>query len=137
MDVTQNPATGLITASSPYTKRTPWYVQTDFDITQNYKISEGKTLSFTATVTNVLNQRSVTSVGENIDSYYANYYITPGGYTLAAGTPFYAAAMAPYNYVALMNASSSGGPLTVSSAYGQPNRFQAGRTIRLGLRFQF
>ena len=137
VDVTQNPATGLITASSPYTKRTPWYVQTDFDITQNYKISEGKTLSFTATVTNVLNQRSVTSVGENIDSYYANYYITPGGYTLAAGTPFYAAAMAPYNYVALMNASSSGGPLTVSSAYGQPNRFQAGRTIRLGLRFQF
>jgi hypothetical protein len=89
--------------------------------------------------TGVRLQRSVTSVGANIDSYYNYNFIGPGGYTLADGTPFYSAAMHSYNFAALMNTapSNGGGPLTVSSAYGQPNRYQFGRTIRLGLRFEF
>lgn len=139
VDVTQDPNTGLITVGAPYTKRTPWYNQTDFNLQQNYKIGETKALAFTATFTNILNQHSVTSVEGNIDSGFNYNYIAPGGANSSAGTPFYAATFHPYNFAALMNASytNSGGPLTVSSAYGQPNRYQIGRTIRLGLRFTF
>jgi hypothetical protein len=167
--VTQDPTTGLITVGNPITQRTPWYNQTDFNLQQNYKISEKKTLAFSATIGNVLNERSVTSVEGNIDSGYSYNYIAPGGSFptgaaglvggTGAGTPYYAASFHPYNIQTLMNAaptstlctapngtSTTGntialpntcGPLTVSSAYGQPNRYQLGRTIRLGVRFTF
>jgi len=93
----------------------------------------------------------VTSVEGNIDSGYSTAnFIAPGGLTTGAGTPFYAATFHPYNYTALMNSAPTNincptttnptgvcGPLTVSSAYGQPNRYQIGRTIRLGLKFTF
>jgi hypothetical protein len=38
-----------------------------------------------------------------------------------------------------MNAafSNGGGPLTVNSQYGQPNRYQLGRTIRIALKLTF
>lgn len=147
VDVTQDPTTGLITVGSPVTKRTPWYNQTDFNFQQSYKIGESKALSFSATFTNLLNQRSVTNVEGNIASGFSSNFIAPGGFVTSDGTPFYAATFHPYDYVALMNAAptsstcpptgSACGPLTVSSAYGQPNRYQASRTIRLGLRFTF
>ena len=35
---------------------------------QTYKVSEAKTLSFSATMQNLFNQRSVTAVNESIDS---------------------------------------------------------------------
>jgi hypothetical protein len=147
VDVTQDPTTGLITVGSPVTKRTPWYNQTDFNFQQSYKIGESKGLSFSATFTNLLNQRSVTNIEGNIASGFSSNFIAPGGFVTSDGTPFYAATFHPYDYVALMNgaptsstcppAGSACGPLTVSSAYGQPNRYQASRTIRLGLRFTF
>jgi len=149
-NVTQDPTTGLITVGNPVTKRTPWYNQTDFNLKQNFKIAETKVISFSGTLTNLLNQRSVTAVGEQIDTNTAQAFIGPGGHTLFDGTPFYAASFHPYDVTALMNSSiSSGscptkanptsvcGPLTVNSGYGQPNRFQAGRTIRIGLAFTF
>ena len=140
VDVTQDPTTGLITVGSPVTKRTPWYNQTDFNFQQSYKIGESKALSFSATFTNLLNQRSVTNEEGNISSGFSSNFIAPSGLQTSAGTPFYAATFHPYDYVALMNASPSnatGGPITASSAYGQPNRYQASRTIRLALRFTF
>jgi hypothetical protein len=81
----------------------------------------------------------VTAVGEQIDSNQAQNFISPGGVNLFAGTPFYTATFHPYNVTALSNAafSNGGNPLTVNSQYGQPNRFQLGRTIRLGLKFTF
>lgn len=140
VNVTQDPATGVITVGNPYTKRTPWYNQTDFNFTQNYKVSESKTLSFSAVISNLLNERAVTQVEGNISSGFSANYIAPGGLITSAGTPFYAATFHPYNFAALMNASpsnSTGGPITVNSGYGLPNRYQASRTIRLGLRFTF
>jgi Carboxypeptidase regulatory-like domain len=170
VNVTQNPTTGLITVGTPYTKRTPWYDQTDFNFQQNYKIGESKALSFSATFTNLLNQRSVTQVEGNISSGFSANYIAPGGSFLvsptvglvggtSAGTPFYAAVFHPYDFAALMNAAPTNsnctppngtattpntialpntcGPLTVNSGYGLPNRYQASRTIRLGVRFTF
>jgi len=140
VDVTQNPTTGAITVGSPQTKRTPWYNQTDFNFTQNYKIGETKVLSFSAIFTNLLNERAVTQVEGNISSGFSSNFIAPGGLQTSAGTPFYQATFHPYNFAALMNASPSnatGGPITVNSGYGLPNRYQASRSIRLGLRFTF
>ncbi|MGA2300929.1 MAG: TonB-dependent receptor [Candidatus Acidiferrum sp.] len=150
MNVTQDPTTGLITVGNGVTQRTPWYNQTDFNLQQAYRISEKKTLSFSATLTNLFNERSVTSVDEQVDSVQNYNFVAPGGYTSSAGTPFYAAAIHPYNLTTLMNSALTSpncpttsnptgvcGPETVNSAYGQPNRWQAGRTIKLGVRFQF
>jgi hypothetical protein len=56
------------------------------------------------------------------------------------GTPFYAASFHPYNISNLLNSSltnSTGGPVTVNSGYGLPNRYQIGRTIRLAVKFTF
>ena len=152
VNVTQDPNTGAITVGSPFTKRTPWYNQTDFNLTQSYKITESKTLGFSATITNLLNERSVTALQENITSGFNSNFIAPGGTTntLTAGIPFYIAAFHPYDVAALLNLAPSSvncptkqnptgvcGPVTVNSGYGQPNRYQAGRAIRLGVRFTF
>jgi hypothetical protein len=137
IDVTQNPGTGAITTSAPYTKRTPWYTQTDFNFKQAYKVSEKKVVSFDATFTNLLNQHSVVSEGQQIDSGYASNFLTPGGLAFYDGPAFYASAMTPYNYTALMNAGSNGGPITVNSQYGKPYLYQLTRNIRLGLHFTF
>jgi hypothetical protein len=143
VDVSQDPATGAITVGSPFTKRTPWYNQTDFNFTQSYKVSESKTLGFSATISNLLNERSVTALQENITSGFNANFITPGGHTLFDGASFYSAAFNPYNFAAELNSSPSNtvqatpGPVTVTSGYGQPNRYQGGRSIRLGVRFTF
>jgi hypothetical protein len=140
IDVTQNPSTGLITTSAPYTKRTPWYTDTDLNIRQAYKLTESKTLSFDATFANALNQHSVVSEGQQIDSNAFTSFIGPAGQTLFSGPAFYGAAMHPYNYTAEMNAAASsatGGPLTINSAYGKPYLYQTSRNIRLQLHFTF
>ncbi len=140
IDITQNSATGAITASAPYTKRTPAFLDTDFNLKQQYKLGETKALAFDATFTNVLNQHSVTSYGQQIDSGYAQNFIAPGGNTLFNGPAFYASAMTPYNYLALMNSvptNPTGGPLTVNSQYNKPYLYQVSRNIRLALHFTF
>jgi hypothetical protein len=146
-NVTQDPTTGAITVGTPFTKRTPWYNQTDFNLTQSYRLSESKTLGFSATITNLLNERAVTALQENITSGFSQNFIAagPGGPTLSDGVPFYVAALHPYNFVGALNSAPSNttlggtgpGPVTLNSGYGQPNRYQAGRTIRLGVRFTF
>jgi hypothetical protein len=143
VNVTQDPTTGLITVGNPYTKRTPWYNQTDLNIQQNFKIGETKALSFSGTLTNLLNQRAVTSVVEQIDSNTSQSYVAPGGHTLFDGTAFYSAAFQAYALAPALNASPSNtvngtnGPITINSGYGQPNWNQLGRTIRIALRFTF
>jgi len=141
MDVAQDPTTGLITFGSPHLQRTPWYMQTDFNFQQNYKLGESKAISFSATLQNLFNQQSVTAVNESIDSGYNYNYIAPNGLNTGNGTPFYQSIFQPYDYQALANAATltnkTGGPLTVSSGYGQPNRYQIGRTIRLQVKFTF
>jgi hypothetical protein len=149
MDVSQDPSTGLITFGVPHLQRTPWYMQTDFDLQQDYKVGESKTVSFSATLQNLFNQQSVTAVTQTVDSGFSQNYIAPNGLTTGAGTPFYDAIFHPYNFAALANSAYTStqpgcaathagcGPLTVSSGYGQPNRYQTGRTIRLQVKFTF
>jgi len=147
IDVQQNQGTGVITASAPYTKRTPWYIDSDFNLKQSYKIAERKSLSFDATFSNLLNQHSVTSEVQQIDSGSATNFIAPGGQTLFSGPAFYGAAMHKYDYLAEMNQAGDasnpngngkkGGPITVNSQYGKPYLYQGPRNIRLAIHFTF
>jgi hypothetical protein len=158
IDVTQDPSTGAITTSAPYTKRTPAYLDTDFNFKQAIKTSEKTALAFDATFTNILNQHAVTSVGQQIDSGYTVNFISPqtagcGSYNAAVygipsnscflpdGPSFYAGAMNKYDYTQAMNGSplgsTGGGPITVNSQYGKPYLYQLSRSIRLGVHFTF
>ena len=137
VDVAQDPTTGAITVGKPYVHRTAWYIQSDFNLQQNVKVSESKVLSFSATAINLLNQHSVTAYNASIDTLSQPQYITPGGLITFQGPPFYAAAMSPYNLQSELNHSSTGGPLAVNSAYGKPLYYQLSRNIRLGLKFTF
>jgi hypothetical protein len=141
IDLSQDPATGIITASAPYVKRTPAFLDTDFNFKQSVKLGEAKSLSFDATFTNILNQHSVTSFVQQIDSTAFSNYIAPQGQTLFAGPAFYAAEMTPYNYVQAMNSAPTGvggaGPFTINSQYGHPYLYQVSRNIRLGLHLTF
>ncbi len=142
IDVTQNSATGAITTSAPYTRRTPAYFDTDFNFKQTIHVTERQTASFDVTFTNLLNQHSVTALNEQIDSNYAQSFIAPGGQTLFNGPAFYAAAMNPYNYTADMNnaptnPTTAGGPLTINSEYGKPYLYELSRTIRFGFHYMF
>jgi len=144
VDVTQNQATGALTVGSPRVNRTPWYMQSDFNFQQNYKVSEAKILTFTATFTNLFNQHSVTADNAQIDTLSGFQFTTPsnagcgGPCFIGNGVPFYAAAMRPYNLSAALNTQNShGGPMTLNSLYGTPLFFQLARTIRLGVKFTF
>jgi len=152
VDVTQDPTSGAISVSQPYTKRTPWYTQSDFNFQQSYKVTEKTALSFAATFTNLLNQHSTVSYGQQMDSGYAVNFAAPSSSGCAAlnngdptcyiydGAPAYAAYMRPYNIQSLLNAAptnATNGPLTVNSQYGKPYLFQTARAIRLQLKYTF
>ena len=112
-NVTQDASTGVITVGTPHTFRNPWYNQTDFNVTQSYKITESKAVSFQATFTNVLNQHAVTAVFEQLDSSYGGgtQYMTPGGQVVFDGPSFYAAAEHPYNVTQALNGVNNGNKL--------------------------
>jgi hypothetical protein len=149
VDISQDQTTGLFTVGAPRTLRTPWYTQTDFNFEQDYRISEQKTLSFSATFANLFNQRAVTAYQGEIDTQYGFMGITPPGVGcggpgvtapcfIANGPQFYAAAESPYNLTAGLNSSLfTSGPQTLFSQYGKPLFYQTSRTIRLAVKFTF
>jgi hypothetical protein len=145
-DITQNPSNGAITVGTPYTYRNPWYIQTDFNLEEQVKIGESKTVTFSASSTNLLNEHAVTAVYSQIDSSYnGNQYIEPQGYQTYQGIPFYAAAMTPFNVQNSLNgvsinggpSNSAGGPETINSQYGKPLYHQIPRNLRFQLTFSF
>jgi hypothetical protein len=142
VDVSQDPSTGAVTVGTPRTFRTPWFMQSDLSVGHSYKLSETKNIHFSATFTNLFNRRATTAYYSQIDSNFASSYITPGGFAIFDGAPFYSAAEHPYDLAALLNNSptnpvNGAGPLTVNSQYGKPYLFQLSRNIRFGLRFTF
>jgi|HubBroStandDraft_6_1064221.scaffolds.fasta_scaffold01746_4 outer membrane receptor protein involved in Fe transport len=139
VDVSEDPTTGAITVGNPRTFRSPWFTQTDFNFQQNYKVSENKVVSFSATFANLLNQRSVTAYQGQVDSNATQSFITPGA-TFIAQPGFYANAERPYNVASLLNQDNFGGTgsgNTINSQYGKPYLFQAPRNFRLGVKFTF
>jgi hypothetical protein len=151
-------ASGNISVGNPYFRRTPWFTQSDFQLTQTYKISENKTLSYSVTVPNVFNQHAITAFWSGIDSDYYPQFLAPtsaacGAQNAAAGIPgsactqsfngyqFYAAAMSPYNYKALFNSAGgvtgSSGAMTINSIYSQPLYRQLTRNLYMAVKFTF
>jgi hypothetical protein len=120
-------------------------MQSDLNFTQNYKLSEQKVLSFTATFANLFNQHSVTAYNEQIDTGNGFTFGAPNGTFIGNGVPFYANAMSPYSLSAVLNSPLQnqdilfGGtsPQTVNSLYKTPLFFQLSRTIRLAVKFTF
>jgi hypothetical protein len=150
VNVTQDPASGFLTVGSPETKRTPWYTQSDFNFTQNYKLGEQKVISFSAVFGNLFNQRSVTAYNADITSLaVTNQYITTpsaacgvsfvGQCRIVDGNFFYAAAERPYNVQTQLNnfKGNTGLSAALNSLYNNPVYYQLSRTIRLGAKFTF
>ena len=130
---------GNLTAGPPRVRRTSWFTQTDFNLTQNYKMSETKVVSFFLTAPNLLNQRAVTAYTEQIDSGQFSSFLQPGGVPFYFGGIAYSAYEHPYDFRSLLNATAGPGTpgIIPNSQYGKPYLFQSARNMRLGLKFTF
>jgi hypothetical protein len=135
-DVSQNTTTGVITVGNTYARRTPWYTQTDFNLKHTVNLKETSSISFDATLTNLLNQRAVTEYGSEIDSNNYGGFLAPGGLslgTVADPATAYTAFESPYDWKTLMTTDG----ITVDSLYGKPLAYQLSRKIRIALHFTF
>jgi hypothetical protein len=151
-------ANGTITVGTPYQRRTPWFIQSDLQFMQSYKINESKALSFSVTIPNAFNQHATTAYWENIDTNYYPQYLAPTSAACAAqnaaakipgaactqsnnGYQFYTAAMSPYNYKALFNSAGgvtgTSGAMTINSLYGKPLYVQLSRNLYMSIKFTF
>jgi len=142
-----------ITVSNVASRRTPWYIQSDFQLQHEIKLgaNESKALRFEITVPNIFNQKAVTAYNAQIDSGVNSSFIAPGGLgcsslvpsavgcTVADGGAFYNAVMHPYDWKTNLNTTNYiyGDAVTLNSNYGKPLYYQLPRTMRLGLRFTF
>lgn len=133
--IAQDPVTSALTVTGVGEHRTPWYLQSDASLIQEFKVNhnnERQVLGFEATISNVMNQHSILAYGSQIDSANSSGAILPGG--LALGDPgFYAAAEHPYPWKSLLNPNG----VVLNSTYGKPIAYQLARTIRVKVRFSF
>lgn len=161
--LTQDQNTGFITAGPTVVKRTPWYIQTDANLQQDFKINknnEAQIVGFELTVSNLFNQHSVTSLNSAINSSQGSSSLTPGGLPVgglfdALGNPIgNTAAQAygnfehAYDWKTLLNTNVNQGaitatnptglsPIILNSTYGTPRSFQAARTLRFTVKYTF
>ena len=137
VNVTTDPATGVITLGNPYDRRTPWYTQSDLSIGHKIKVGEQKSISFEANAFNLLNQRAVTAYYGGFNSINFATPLVPGGVGLYAGAQTYKTLETGYNVNQFINGdAASGAPAVIkNSQYGQPMLFQNARSMRFMLRF--
>jgi hypothetical protein len=135
VDATQD-GSGNITIGDPYTKRTPWYTQSDLNFKHDVKINPGNSaqvVSFEATISNLFNQQAVTSYYQGLNAIPAFTALYPHGYSVFDGAPMYNAYENGYN--AQQTITNSG--VILSNQYGKANLWQQPRTIRFALRYTF
>jgi hypothetical protein len=131
VNITTDPATGAITLGNPYSRRTPWFIQSDINLGHKIKISEHQSIAFEASAFNVLNQRSVTAYYQGFNSVNFATPLVPGGVGLGAGAATYKALESGYDPKAAL------GGVIANSWYGKPFLFQNARSIRFNLRYTF
>lgn len=141
VDITKDGSGNWIFGNT-YVRRTPWFVQTDGSITDDYKLSDSHEtwrLGFEANVTNLLNHKAavVYQSRPNASSGSTGNYFVFAGTT--AAKPNYGLLEGGYDWKAIANSSAAGtrGPLVLSNEYGQPSFWQSGRSIRLKVKFTF
>jgi outer membrane receptor protein involved in Fe transport len=140
VNATANPATGLITLGNTYARRTPWYTQTDFNLSHNIKVNknnEAQVLTFNATVTNLFNQHSVVAYWQGLNSDFYGSALFQFGLFAPGGAAYYKSVETGYSPQGVLNAQQSSLPVTLNSQYGQPNQWQFSRNMRLGVTFTF
>ena len=136
VNATADPATGAATFGNPYARRTPWYTQTDLNVSHSFKVNknnEHQVLTFNGTLTNLLNQHAVVAYWGSLDSTFYPSATFPGGQSAFGGAAFYQAAETGYNFQGDFNNSGA----VLSSQYGKPNQWQISRSIRVGVLFTF
>jgi hypothetical protein len=152
VNTTLDPTTGAITLGTPYSRRTPWFTQTDFNIAHAFKVNKNndrELLRFDANVSNLFNQHSVVQYYAGLNSQQAASALHPGfdgagnPISLADGAFLYQTLMGGYNPQQWINGVPATGttaaipPVTQSSQYGRPNQYQLLRNMRLGVTFSF
>lgn len=125
-------ATGNTVLGNVYARRTPWYTQTDLNLSHMFKVNknnENQQLTFSANVINLLNQHSVVAYWQGLNSQYVSSALDNFG--IFGGAAFYQQFETPYSPQALIG----GGQVVQNSAYGAPNQWQLARNMRLSVRF--
>ena len=128
-------AAGNITLGSPRSRRTPWFTQSDLNLSHDIKVGDHQNVKFEATALNVLNQRAVAAYVGAMDSWNFSNSINPGGADLTGGAANYQAFESGYDPQSLINDPNNA--VVKNSQYGQPLLYQSGRSIRLAMRFSF
>lgn len=128
-------STGAITSiGAPYSRRTPWFTQTDLNIAHEIKVNhnnEAQRLRLDATFSNLLNQHAVLGYWAGFNSNHSQSFLAPGTQNLFGGAAFYQAAETGYNVQSTAVASG----MFLNSLYNQPNLWQTSRTMRFGAAF--
>src|SRR5579864_2179737 len=137
-------SSGNTVLGNVYARRTPWYTQTDLQLTHAFRVNknnEAQQLSFSATALNLLNQHAVIADWQGINSQFVPSSF--GQYSIFNGASFYQQFETGYNPQTLMNAQAQSCfagagftcPVVLNSAYGQPNQWQISRSFRLAAKF--
>jgi hypothetical protein len=137
---------GNLTFGNPYNRRTPWFYQSDFNLSHEIKVNknnENQRLGFSVNVINLLNQRAVTAFYGGMNSiYYDNTPLQPNFINFGAGANLYNVLEGGYNPQQWINGATGPNNATAaanitSSWYGKPFLYQFGRSLRFGARFTF
>ena len=132
VDITTN-SSGAAVFGKVYDRRTPAFFETDANINHAVRLGDnGRSLFLEAIVTNVLNQREVTSLYSQMDSTNSAAYLTTSNISGTSQLDYYKL-ITPYAYQTLWNTQS----LVMSSEYGKPYTYQASRSIRLRIGYRF
>jgi hypothetical protein len=138
-------ATGNLTIGNPYTRRTPWFYQSDFNLSHEIKVNknnESQLLGFSVNAINLFNQKAVTAYYGGMNSInYDNTPLQPNGANFGQGAQLYQILEGGYTPQQWINgATTTNGPAAAnitSSWYGKPFLYQFGRSLRFGARFTF
>ncbi|MGA3372503.1 MAG: TonB-dependent receptor [Terracidiphilus sp.] len=137
-------AVGNITLGTPYTRRTPWYTQSDLNAAEEIKVGEHKAVAFEMTALNALNQRAVTAYWGGMNSLNFATPLYPGldangnPVSLASGASLYQVLESGYNPQTWINGNGGAVPRVFkNSQYGQPYLYQNARNVRFALRYTF
>jgi len=138
-------STGNLTIGAPSFRRTPWYYQTDFNLSHEIKVNknnEHQLLGFSANITNLFNEKAITSYYGGFNSiYYDNTPLSPQGINFGGGANIYNALETGYTPQQWINGGTGTygtAPAVVQSSwYGKPFLYQYGRAMRFGARFTF
>jgi hypothetical protein len=131
-------AAGNITLGTPSDRRTPWFTQSDFSIAHQIKLGESRAISFSASATNVLNQRAVTAYYGGMNSVNFTTALFPGAANLGSGAALYQELESPYNVQTFINGNGGAVPRVIKNSwYGQPFLYQNARSIRFELKYTF